>query len=722
MFKVVFVSSIVAVAILLASTNSMRSVQTDFEAVAVTPVSAERPTSERSGNRVSAKALPYKKIIAISKQIDQLVEAKLKENSQKRNPEVDDATFLRRIYLDVVGRIPTLEETKKFLASRKPNKRALLIDELLDSYGYVSHQFNFWADLLRIKSNHRNIPLQPYIDFVKDSLESNKPYDQLVCELIDSGGPLMERDNGAVGYYLRDRQMPEDNMSNTIRVFLGTRLECAQCHDHPFDDWTQRQYFEMVAFTGGLQFKLNEFDSKYADDFKRIARNNKEMDYELRRAVRKIVEPMTYGVEGTGTGMTRLPEEYMGDDGEEYDIVKAKTMFEGKSLVNPEIPKPKRGKKPKKNRRNLVLGAKEIDSREAYAQWLTEPENPRFTKVMANRLWKQAMGMALIEPVDDMTKHTRASNVELMEYLTKTFEDLDYDMKQFLRAVYNSRTYQSRAMNEDVLEPEKFCFNGPVVRRMAAEQIWDSLLTLTISDVDQRLLLDYRPPRYQIGSDGGDIYEQYEKLRESKVSEIIATAERYLANQGKGKKRRMSMMEGGKKSGVQNVRDKVKKLDKEIAEARRAGKKEKMLSLMEKKNQFAQQLRRDPKLASRLNRASEIRSPANQGHFLREFGQSDRETIQNSVSAPAVTQALSLMNGVLDRVVNNPSTVLMKNVASADGAEEAVETVFLSMLNRKPTSGELAIWERDFKSKRNHIVLSDLIWTLANSNEFIFIK
>ena len=111
MFKVVFVSSIVAVAILLASTNSMRSVQTDFEAVAVTPVSAERPTSERSGNRVSAKALPYKKIIAISKQIDQLVEAKLKENSQKRNPEVDDATFLRRIYLDVVGRIPTLEET-----------------------------------------------------------------------------------------------------------------------------------------------------------------------------------------------------------------------------------------------------------------------------------------------------------------------------------------------------------------------------------------------------------------------------------------------------------------------------------------------------------------------------------------------------------------------------------------------------------------------------------
>ena len=140
------------------------------------------------------------------------------------------------------------------------------------------------------------------------------------------------------------------------------------------------------------------------------------------------------------------------------------------------------------------------------------------------------------------------------------------------------------------------------------------------------------------------------------------------------------------------------------------------------RDRFAQQLRRDPKLASRLNRASEIRSPANQGHFLREFGQSDRETIQNSVSAPAVTQALSLMNGVLDRVVNNPSTVLMKNVASADGAEEAVETVFLSMLNRKPTSGELAIWERDFKSKRNHIVLSDLIWTLANSNEFIFIK
>ena len=495
MLKVVFISTVVATAISLAPTSTPVPSQSDSNQKPDPSSLVSRSTTSspgldwRSGDRVSAKSLPFEQVTAISKKIDSLVDVKLKENNQLRNPPVDDATFLRRIYLDIAGRIPSYEETQAFLDSKKSNKRAVLIDELLDSYGRVSHQFNFWADLLRIKSKHRNITGQPYIDYVKDSLESNKPYDQLVRELITAGGPLLQRDNGAVGYYLRDRQMPEDNMSNTIRVFLGTRLECAQCHDHPFDDWTQRQYFEMVAFTGGVAFKLPEFDSQHVADFQKFKKSRElnKLDYDLRVAVKRIVEPMTYGIAGTGTGLTRLPENYMGDDGEDYDIVKAKTMFEGKTLVDPELPAPKSGNRKRnsnKKKKHLVLGAKEIDSREAYAEWLTEPENPRFTMVMANRLWKQAMGMGLIEPVDDMTKHTRASNPELMAYLTATFEDLDYDMKQFQRALFNSHTYQSRAMREDILDPGKFYFNGPVVRRMAAEQIWDCLLYTSPSPRD----------------------------------------------------------------------------------------------------------------------------------------------------------------------------------------------------------------------------------------------
>ena len=728
MLKVVFISTIVATAVSLAPTSPNVPSQSGSEqghgSLVSRSTTSDPELDWRSGDRVSAKSLPFDQVTAISKNIDSLVDVKLKENNQRRNPPVDDATFLRRIYLDIAGRIPNYEETQAFLDSKKPNKRAVLIDELLDSYGRVSHQFNFWADLLRIKSKHRNITGQPYIDYVKDSLESNKPYDQLVRELITAGGPLMQRDNGAVGYYLRDRQMPEDNMSNTIRVFLGTRLECAQCHDHPFDDWTQRQYFEMVAFTGGIAFKLPEIDSQHQADFKKFkkSREQNKIDYDLRVAVKRIVEPMTYGIAGTGTGLARLPENYMGDDGEDYDIVKAKTMFEGKTLVDPEMPASKnRNRKRNSNKKNkhLVLGAKEIDSREAYAEWLTEPENPRFTMVMANRLWKQAMGMGLIEPVDDMTKHSRASNPELMTYLTVIFEELDYDMKQFQRALFNSRTYQSRAMREDILDPGKFYFNGPVVRRMAAEQIWDSLLTLVVSDVDQRSAPEIKS-RYGGLGESGDIYEQYEKLRELAPAEIIAKAKSLMNSRGKGKKAQMDMMRG-KQKNAQQISNEVKRLNKLIAKADRDGNKSEMASLMKQKNRLTDKLRKNPKMAERFSRASEIQSPARPGHFLREFGQSDRETIDNAVVDPAVTQALSLMNGSLDRVINNPSTVLMQNVASAE-SEEAIKIVFLSMLNRNPHAHEIALWTRDFRSESKRVVLRDLIWTLANSNEFIFIK
>ena len=143
---------------------------------------------------------------------------------------------------------------------------------------------------------------------------------------------------------------------------------------------------------------------------------------------------------------------------------------------------------------------------------------------------------------------------------------------------------------------------------------------------------------------------------------------------------------------------------------------------MEEKDKLAADYRQ---LARRggLNRASEISSPAPAGHFLREFGQSDRETIQNANSDPAVTQALSLMNGFLEtRVANNEATVLMQNVRKAQDAKEAINTVYLSMLNRRPTRQEEAMWTADFRKYSRTEVISDLIWTLANTNEFIFVK
>ena len=284
-------------------------------------VEASQPTISRA------------KTLEISRKIDSFVQKNLREKKLSPNPIASDEIFVRRIYLDVIGRIPTQKETVDFLSDPSSEKRQHLIDKLLDSDGFVSHQFNFMADLLRVKSRLRNIPGGPYVDFVKKSIRENKPYDEFVRELLSSEGYYAERGNGALGYYLRDFGMPEDNMSNTVRVFLGTRLECAQCHDHPFDVWTQRDYFEMVAFTGGVLMRLDP-PVEGAKNLRQMTRRG-ELEESARRNLQNILRPLSYGIKGTGTGVARLPDDYQSDNGEPDEIVTAKTMFEKKNWLSP---------------------------------------------------------------------------------------------------------------------------------------------------------------------------------------------------------------------------------------------------------------------------------------------------------------------------------------------------------------------------------------------------
>ena len=173
----------------------------------------------------------------VSEKIDELVEANYKAKKIEPNAPVSDEVFVRRAYLDIIGRIPSMEEARAFLESGEAGKRTKLIDTLLGSEGYVSHWYNWWADILRVQTGLRDEAGTAYAEWVKDSLRKNVPYDQFVKTLVTAEGFVW--DNGAVGYYLRDAGMPLDNMSNTAQIFLGTRLVCAQCHNHPFDRWTQ---------------------------------------------------------------------------------------------------------------------------------------------------------------------------------------------------------------------------------------------------------------------------------------------------------------------------------------------------------------------------------------------------------------------------------------------------------------------------------------------------
>jgi hypothetical protein len=470
--------------------------------------------------------------LAINAQfIDRIIETKLRSYNQRPNKEISNETFLRRAYLKIIGRIPTLEETQEFLSQRDRKARGQLIDKLLASDGYNKNWYIYWADILRAKTrvNNKYSDGYPFVRYLKDSIAANKPYDKWVKEMLSSTGPMWERGNGAVGYFYRDQGMGLDNMANTVRVFLGTSLECAQCHDHPFDRWTQKQFYEMAAFTNGVGNVSSKNDQlKALNKMARAAqKENEEERNQIRRAFEYVTDILNPGLDDLGKGEIALPNDYQYDNAKPGEKLEAKTIF---GLVL-----------------ELDENLEEKGSRASYASWLASPDNPRFSTVVANRLWKTAFGIGLIEPVDNMYDDTLPTHPKLMLHLEKLMVALDYDMKEFLRIVYNTKAFQratpSREINSRDTKDESmpmeikwviagpnpnfpkrgaapYFYQGPVMERMSGEQLWDSLVSLNYPDLDTRI--NSRTPE-----DGFDRFERYSQMEAQGIFDEVM--ERYNA-------------------------------------------------------------------------------------------------------------------------------------------------------------------------------------------------
>jgi len=647
--------------------------------------------------------------------VDELIDAHLSKSGLTPPPAADDETFVRRAYLDIVGRIPTNREADAFFASSEEGKRDALVHELLRSPGFVSHSFNYWADILRIKSMlARRTSGEPFIHWMKETLTENKPYDEWVAELLAADGPGHARDNGATGLILRDRNMPEDSMSNTVRVFLGTRLECAQCHDHPFDKWTQRQYFEMVAFMGDVDYIYRAADFPQADHFRPILEEKlEEHGRSAQGAFRKFFESVATGVKGTGTGLAKLPEDYQYDDAKPGDIVAAKTIFGEDPGLDPIIP-PTDKKLRRRMRKFKGIDPdkhQEINSRTAFANWLTDQETPRFTTVIANRMWERVFGVALIEPVDDIKDDTVAANPELMKLLEDLMREVDYDLRSFLEILYTTEAYQ----RESVIEREGYAYQAPLLRRMSAEQCWDSMLTLVLPDIDGTL---NEPDAVAL-----DVYSSYEDLlalnEEEFEEELDVMILRYSDPMAYREARRQ---ERDSDDGRQSAR--VRMLTNQLKEARKRGD-------AVTTERIIQSLRdlgitgvrgRERLRANYVSRASDLPSPAPDGHFLRQFGQSNRDLISASHEDANVPQLLNLLNGfVEERLLNQTQAVLRREMIRARVPAKQINTAYVGVLSREPSAEERDMWLRIMRGDPRQGT-KDLIWTLLNTHEFLFVR
>jgi hypothetical protein len=615
----------------------------------------------------SPEAIPEEKLRAAAHQIDVKVAKLFKQRGAEVPENASDSLFLRRSFLLAVGRIPTVEEARVYLESADPEKRQKLVRYLMHSKGYQSHMSNWLSDMLRVRESFENrFTAAPYLAWVRKAVEENKPYDVMVRELLSSQGGLWE--NGAVGYYIRDKGMPLDNLSNTMRLFLGVRMECAQCHDDPFNDWERMDFFRLAAFTNG-QREVNR--NPYNVLWKQINQAKQERT-ELGNLVRFIGDNIYYPtLEGAGKGRIKLPNDYQYRDGKPGELIGART---------PSVKSFGKGVK-------LSDRKDHDDGLQDFAEWVTDPRNEHFVTIITNRMWKRIIGTALFEPVDEYVEPPKNEAVfaELRRYLTGLMQELNYDLRAFQHVLMLTRVYAFTSSDKELYPGEIPTFDGRKISRMSAEQYWDSLVTLAAGNPDTL------PTR---GFQEAIIYGNKPVL----VGELdMKTLQKeILAINSPGELRRYA----------QNLLNRIKK-----GGSSKADKMEMDMSMHARRGRGA---------LNGLVRASELPSPAPPGHVLQIFGQSERMLLEQATREANATQVLAMLNGEVEKhVVGNYGAHVYK--LSQDGSvQDRIRILFYGILSRAPSEAEMELMQAEVE-ERGKSGYRNIVSALVNCREFIFV-
>jgi hypothetical protein len=343
--------------------------------------------------------------------VDENVDQKLKQLQYQPAEVCSDETFVRRVYLDVLGTLPTIEEADRFLADASQEKRKRLIDELLGRPDFALFWAQKWGDLLRVSRKQIGLnSVFKYSQWLQAAISNNMPYDQFARELLTASGSTI---TSPAGNYYRTAAETLDAMESTAQLFMGTRIQCAKCHNHPFERWTQSNYYGLASF-------FNRIERRKTDQPEEVilwSRNSGEVHHPADNRVMKPWVPVTGDLE----------------------------------IAN------------------------SADRRTALVEWLTSPENPFFARVEVNRIWAQVMGRGIVEPFDDFRDSNPPANAPLLDALAQDFVDHGFDRLHILRTILNSRTYQADSRPNEFNRDDNKYFSHYMPRQLTAEQLVDAL-------------------------------------------------------------------------------------------------------------------------------------------------------------------------------------------------------------------------------------------------------
>ncbi len=375
-----------------------------------------------------AEPAPAHDVQLLAEKIDQHIARRWTESGVVPAAVADDAEFLRRVYLDLAGRIPSVEEARTFIEDRHADKRSRLVERLLSSPRYVAHFTNVWRTRLLPEANNNfqvRIQQNSFEAWLRKQLARNAGYDAMVRELLTAplgtgGFPFgaLNADPGPLAYYVAKELKPENLAASTARMFLGVSVECAQCHNHPFAEWKREQFWGFAAFFAGVK-------------------TNRQMDFILPGAEDAAKHEMT--IPGTST------------------VVQA-------NFLDGTAPTWKAG----------------TGSRATLAAWVTAKDNPFFARAAVNRMWAYFLGTGLVEPVEDMVGGAgKGNHPELLDLLAREFAEHQFDLKFLIRAITASRAYQLTSAGPKDGDDDPSLFARMPLRGLTGEQLFDSVAQAT---------------------------------------------------------------------------------------------------------------------------------------------------------------------------------------------------------------------------------------------------
>lgn len=668
-----------------------------------------------------------------SQQIDSLIAAE-NQTVPSPTPVISDLAFLRRASIDLIGRIPTKEEIDLFLAE---SSREKLVDRLLEESRFNGRWTVFFADMLRVRSNLDGG--DKLLAWLHQSLENNTPYDEFARHLISANGKPGA--DPAVGFVLGDNADPLALAGATSQIFLGVQLACAECHDHPFDDWKQKDFYELAAFFGKTRRVENQFaNSVYTTEAHDMAVMwpPKEIKTDERSPMKAEFPFQLVSFKSKPDYIARL-EKRREKSSDQAKPEAAKELLD--SLLD-QAPVKKSG--PGDDIPDILAEAQDASARlevkkDLYrpselrtrlAELITDPRNPYFARSFVNRVWAELVGHGFVDPVDNFSAYNPPSHPQTLEFLARDFIASGYDFRHLVRTIVLTDTYQLAHPSSDCSETERIAaeksFTAAPVRRMVSEVLYDSIVIAGRLENQKwpagaNLRTVTRQIRVPIENTNGQVSAEPVMMDKApsmtpKPAPSGYDLEKTIALDFDAILKRND-------DATQQIEQMRKQSDAEIEAARMARMRADAMARSRGERYRLETIEEKVDDNPQFNSALTMATPAPPAHFLRVFGQPSRDGLgEFRDHSPSLRQELMMLNGRITHEAARVGTLEPLFKLVSDDLEKAIRYTYLEILTRDPDTVEKSEARAIIADAASpHDGMADLRWILLNAHAFRYL-